>query len=110
MNGSENKIDEILSSLDGIQRAGARPFMYTRVMARMQSEDRTVWGRVVSYIARPAVALACMIAVIATNAYFITKTEKQEEEAAAISATSAVEDYWQNENFVLAVNNPETNE
>lgn len=109
VNRSENKIDEILSSLDGISRAEARPFMHTRVMARMQSDDKTIWGRAVSFIARPAIALACLTAVIATNLFFVMNAEQPENEA--VTTTNSVsEEFLQNENLLLAVNNLEASE
>lgn len=110
MNRSENNIEQILGSLDGMSQAEARPFMYTRVMARMQGEEKTIWGRAVSFIARPAIAMACVFAVIATNLYFVTQTEEVETEATSISNTSAVEDYWKNDDFLMTVNNIEINE
>lgn len=111
MNRSENKVNEILSSLDGIKRAEARPFMYTRVMARLQEDDvKSVWGRTVAFIGRPVIAVACLTAVIATNLFFVVNTEKSETEAVATSASSVSEELLQNENMVLAVNNLETGE
>ncbi len=109
MNRSENKAEDILNSLDGIKRATARPFMYTRVMAKMQEDDvKSVWGKTVELIARPAVALACLTAVIATNVFFVIKSENSETETITATATSVTEEFLQNENMVLAVNNFET--
>ena len=110
MKRSENKIDEILGSLDGVQCAEARPFMYTRVMARLQEDDiKDVWGRAVAFIARPVVALACLTAVIATNLFFVIDTERSEKEAATVT-NSVSEDFLQSENLVVAVNNLEVSE
>lgn len=111
MNRSENKIDEILNSLDGIKRAEARPFMYTRVMARLQEDDvKSIWGRTVAFIARPVVALACLTAVIATNVIFVINSEKSDTEVSVAVTNSVSEDFLQNDNMVLAVNNLETGE
>lgn len=104
---TENKINNILDSLDGIKQAGARPFMYTRVMARMQQDDvKSVWGRIVAFIARPVVACACLTTIIATNIYFVINAEKETEMASGSSATVS-EVFPQSENLVLAVNNLE---
>lgn len=111
MNRSENKVDEILNSLDGMKRAEARPFMYTRVMARLQEDDvKSVWGRTVAFIARPAVAFACLAAVIVTNLFFVYDLEKSETETVTTSASSVSEEFLQNDNMVLAVNNLEISE
>jgi phage-related minor tail protein len=60
-------VEETLDSLDGIGRAKANPFLFTRVQARLQG-GKSVWDRVTSYIARPAVALAMLCLVIVSNA------------------------------------------
>ena len=110
MERSENNIEEILNSLNNIKRAEARPFMHTRVMARLQ-EEKSVWGHVISFVARPVVAVACMVAVIATNLYFVATTEQEQTETVTTTAiNSAAEDYFRGDNFVMAVNNFENNE
>ena len=111
MNRSEDNIEKILGSLDGVQRAEARPFMYTRVMARLQEDDvKSIWGRTVAFIARPAIAFACLTAVIATNLFFVINTEKDEKAITTTAVSNSLEDFLQNDNFVLAVNNLEASE
>ena len=61
------KIEEVLASTDGMQRAEPRPFLFTRVEARMQTE-KNFWSRVSSFVARPVVAFACIAAIIVINA------------------------------------------
>ena len=67
------KIDEVLNSLDGINRAQPRPFLFTRLEARMQSE-KNIWFRLSSFMARPAVAFACICFVLIINAMVIFMT------------------------------------
>jgi hypothetical protein len=61
------KIDEVLNSADGIQPAVPRPFLFTRIEARMQTE-KNIWSRVSSFVARPIVAFACVFTIIVINA------------------------------------------
>jgi hypothetical protein len=110
ISNSENRIDAILGSLDGIKRAEAKPFMFTRVMAILQHDDKTIWGRTVSFIARPAVALLCLAIVIAANAYFVANNESANNEQAVTNTTSVSEQFLQNDNLLLSVNDLETGE
>ncbi|HVZ95549.1 MAG TPA: hypothetical protein VG847_01640 [Chitinophagaceae bacterium] len=61
------KIDEVLNSTDGIQQAMPRPFLFTRIEARMQ-EEKNIWSRISSFVARPVVAFACVFSIIIINA------------------------------------------
>jgi hypothetical protein len=64
------KIDEIMDSMDGMKRAAPRPFLFTRLEARMQNE-RNVWNKFSSFVARPVVAFACICFVVILNAMVI---------------------------------------
>ncbi len=52
--------DQVMNSLDGIQRAETQPFFYTRLMARMESGEMNGWNRWMAYLSRPAVSLASL--------------------------------------------------
>lgn len=99
----QNKIEEILNSLHGIERAEPKPFMYTRIMAKMQKEESNFWAKTGSFIAKPAIAVFCLVAVLATNLYVVLGDE-QRSDAPTITA-SADSDILTNENFILAANN-----
>ncbi|MEO8763213.1 MAG: hypothetical protein ABI416_02955 [Ginsengibacter sp.] len=64
------KIDEVLNSMDSIERAVPRPFLFTRLEARMQN-DKNIWIRLSSFVARPVVAFACICFVLILNAMVI---------------------------------------
>src|SRR5690242_4402821 len=64
------KLDETLDSTEGIQRAAPRPFLFTRIEARMQAE-KNIWSTVSSFVARPVVAFACICFIIIVNASVI---------------------------------------
>jgi hypothetical protein len=46
MNGTPEKIEQVLSSLDGLQRAEASPFLYTRLKGRLQKVNEFVPARI----------------------------------------------------------------
>ncbi len=102
----EKRIEAALNSLDGIKRATPGDFFYTRVMARMERYEATLWDKVVSFIAQPAVAIAVFIAVILTNGLVIYN-HQGEQSATVVSdflERGIAEEY--NQTFV-AVYDPE---
>ncbi len=60
-------IENMLNSLDGIQQASAGHFFYTRVQARLQKEEISLWGRVAAFITKPSVALATLFLICLLN-------------------------------------------
>jgi len=63
----QQEVDKALNSLNDIQRASARPYLFTRVMARLQKEDKSFLGQATGFIARPAFAIATILLVIVIN-------------------------------------------
>lgn len=63
----EEKVEAALSSLDGMHRATANPFLYTRIMASLKSEEKGLWEQVVSFVNRPAIALAAVLVILLMN-------------------------------------------
>ena len=64
------KIDDVLQSMDGIKKASPRPFLFTRLEARMLNE-RNIWSEISSFVARPVIAFACICFVLVLNAMVI---------------------------------------
>jgi anti-sigma-K factor RskA len=69
-------IDKAMTSLDGMQRASANPYLYTRVEARLR-EDKTFWNRAGSFISRPAFAVAAICLVIFMNLAIFLRDQQQ---------------------------------
>jgi hypothetical protein len=70
MNRNENiskLIDEALSSVDDIKRAGAKPFLLTRIHARMSNGTESVWEKAGWFISRPAVAFTGLCIIVLIN-------------------------------------------
>jgi hypothetical protein len=64
------KIDEVMNSMDGINKASPRPFLFTRLEARMQAE-KNIWVKLASFVVRPVVAFTCICFVLIINAMVI---------------------------------------
>lgn len=71
------KTDNILNSLDGVQRATAPDFFYTRLKARM---EQGVEGslRQPSWFLRPAYIAAALVLVFAANAFVLLNNGKSD--------------------------------
>lgn len=64
--------EEIINSLEGIQRAEGSPFLFTRIQARMKKEENRPEMVFFRFITRPAFALGFALFFIAINGYLIT--------------------------------------
>jgi hypothetical protein len=70
-----NKIEEILSSLDDCSRATAPDFFYTRLKARMEKMNGPVAVRP-SWVLKPVYAIATVLAVLVLNAFILLQNNK----------------------------------
>lgn len=65
-------VDDTLNSFDGVQRANPRPYLFTRLNAKMQKNAGGSWDNALRFLSRPAVAMACVLLVVAINAMVFT--------------------------------------
>lgn len=85
-NEQENRIEQILESLDSSQRISAPDFFYTRLKARMQKEQER--GKSGVAVLRPAYALAFLVLVLLINISVILKSAKTTETTISDSETA----------------------
>jgi hypothetical protein len=65
----EEKLNQVMNSLDGIQQADPGPFFFTRVQARLVREKGAgTFGLFLNYVSKPSVALAGISMIILINA------------------------------------------
>lgn len=64
-------IDAALNSTDGAGRASPKPYLFTRLKARLDRGQESSWEKAARFIARPVVALAGLCLVISINALVI---------------------------------------
>ena len=88
----ENRIDRIMTSIDGLEKAAAPDFFYTRLTGRMQRElDEK---RKPFFVLRPVFATAALSVLLIINIVFLTQmnttsvkdTTKEESKPATIDA------------------------
>lgn len=91
MNSKRNiqeEVEKTLNSLDGIQRAEATPYLFTRIKAGLEKEEKNFWSRALTFISRPSVAVPAIILTVLINTavFFEFKSERvqvpQDEEQA----------------------------
>jgi len=98
----QDKIEQILQSLDVNQRALPPDFFYTRLKARMErefNEDK----KVRAWILRPAYALSVLVMVVVINALVILKSEDTRDISTndTETAQSIAAEYSLNDNNVM---------
>lgn len=74
MNDNEyiNKMTgEALQSVDDAKRAAPKPYLLTRINARLSNRTETAWERAGRFIARPAVVIAGLCMIIGINVSII---------------------------------------
>ncbi len=68
----QQKVENALQSLDGIQRAEPAPYLITRINAALASrQPETSWSKIAAFISRPVVAFALMLVLVLVNGLII---------------------------------------
>ena len=96
MNRQENinkLIEESLNSMDDVKRAEPKPFLFTRINARMNKGTESVWEKAGWFITRPAVAFTglCMIVLLNAGVVMFNKTSDSTTVAEQTAQTQADE-------------------
>jgi hypothetical protein len=102
----EKMIDNALSSADNAGRALPRPFLFTRLKARMERQHESAWERTARISARPSVVIAALCMIISINAMIVAysnsgksaKTNIQDQLATTDEFTTSVTALYYSEN------------
>jgi hypothetical protein len=86
------KADKTLESLEGIQRAEPRPYFYTRLIGRLQQNERTLWETMGSFLAKPAVVAICLCFVLIFNIFILFRQGSDKSSSLTISQTELITD------------------
>lgn len=98
------KIEDILNSLDRVEKASAPGFFYTRLKARMEREMVTEAHR--SWKLRPVFAFAALLLVILINTAVFLKGNQPENNTASETEIfqSIASEYSLNSNLTYEIN------
>lgn len=78
----QQKVEETLNSLDDVKQATSNPFLFTRIKARLEREEKGFWIRAFSFISRPAIAVSAIVIIIFINAaVFLEFSSEKGQEA-----------------------------
>ena len=102
----EQRIEDTLNSLDGISRAEANPFIYTRIQARLK-RARTGVERIVLFAGKPAFAFLVLVVVISTNLMVILQGSDETSVKQQQSQFVVADEYHNNVQNVYDYENPE---
>ncbi len=76
-------IEEAISSVDTIKRAEAKPFLLTRINARMRKETESAWEKAGWFIGRPAVAFTGLCLILLINVMVVVVNNQSDTTAVA---------------------------
>lgn len=82
-----NEVELTLNCLDGLSRAEASPFFFTRLTAKMESAPLSVWTRALAFLSQPAVSLSLLFFFLLLNGYLVFSSLQENEE------TGSTQDY-----------------
>ena len=103
----EQQVNEAMDALDGMSRAKANPFLFTRVEAKLRKDTRSAWDIMTSYISRPAVALAMLCMVIFANAVVMYWQSGPSDSTSSEQTIALTEEYNLNVSSFYDDQNPE---
>ena len=100
MNDINKRVEDTLNSLDGITRAEANPFIYTRIQARLQRSRGGV-ERLVSLAGKPAFAFMLLLVVLSTNVFVMLNGSSETTTSSQTQTQFAIADEYHNETSAL---------
>ncbi len=85
-----SRVDEILGSLEGIQRATASPHLYTRIKGALTGRE-PFWVMLGRFLSKPVIAYSLSILLVLVNIWFIllspaVQAEQRNEQLSDIAA------------------------
>ena len=87
------RIDEALNSLDAAGQATAKPYLFTRLNARMQNAKENTWDNALSFISKPAFAFVSLCLVVAINVTVISYNYNAATAVATEEQYAAADEY-----------------
>ncbi|MEO6537739.1 MAG: hypothetical protein ABIT07_11875 [Ferruginibacter sp.] len=87
-----NKIEEVLGSLNGLKRAMPKPFLMTRINARLQQETGySFWTAAVAFISGPLVAGFAVVLFLILNVVIISQNDDTASSNTAVQNTNTTQ-------------------
>jgi hypothetical protein len=71
----EQRVEATLNSFHGATSALPKPFLFTRINARLNAKQESIWDKSLYFISRPAIALVAVCIVIVVNIFVIANDD-----------------------------------
>lgn len=106
-----DKIDNILNSIDGIEKASPKPFLLTRINARINKANEAptnIWYKIAFYLKKPSIAFAAILVLALINIFVIKSiNHKSDLENIAKNTNTQKYDFAINVSVMYDVENQE---
>ena len=86
----EKLVDETLESFHDVTRAEPRPFLLTRIYARLKEKQdpSNIWTSVSEFLTRPVIAFTTLLLIIVVNASIILSNITEKDSTDALTSLS----------------------
>jgi len=92
----ERQIEAALNSIGSMQRATPKPYLFTRINARLNKQEKSIWENAAAFISRPAVMAIslCLILTVNISVLIINKSSTNNTtNESAVNITSDEDEY-----------------
>lgn len=91
----EKRIEETLNSLHAINRATPKPYLLTRINARLDKQVKSVWENMALFISRPLVMVMglCLLIILNVSVILVNKTKNNTVAERTLSTGTDEEEY-----------------
>jgi membrane-bound ClpP family serine protease len=86
-------VTDALNSMDNAAKAQPRPYLFTRLTAKMHKTENSVWDNALRFLSRPAVAMVCIVLVLSVNALVYTFNQPTSGGIATDEQLTTTDDY-----------------
>lgn len=100
------KVEDVLTSLNGAERAVPRPFLFTRIMARINDEaPDSVWAKAIGFFTKPVVLAAIFLIMLAANYSSGVRNNDRDVATETMASTNIYADYSLNDGSYYMADN-----
>lgn len=100
----DQRVEDTLTSLEGMERASVQPWFFTRVNARLQKDENSRWAVIGSFLSKPVVALAGVSAILILNVFLLI-SDKQSNTTTGIAGQPEQQQLnTDNESVIASIN------
>lgn len=90
----DKQVEDTLNSLDGLHKASPGHYFFTRVHAHLNRKQKDVWEQTLSFLLRPAVLAASVLAIILVDIIALTNLKSTENNQAVIEQAQVFADEY----------------